>query len=157
MKRVTLFIASALLIMGACKPEVGPIGPAYEAGAGIVGTWELTNADQTDLTLPVPETRDISSFYQNNQDKWVVVFSEDSTYTVNSQGPGFDLFGAGGTWKYNTPEFPSELHLTQFDTVTTVLPLGNMPRTIDQNVSIVYDRIRCDKPSVSYRLTFTRK
>ena len=71
MKRVTLLIASALLIMGACKPEVGPIGPAYEAGAGIVGTWELTNADQTDLTLPVPETRDISSFYQNNQDKWV--------------------------------------------------------------------------------------
>ena len=157
MKKVTLFIASALLILGACKPEVGPIGPAYEAGAGIVGTWELTNADQTDLTLPVPETRDISTFYQNAQDKWVVVFSEDSTYAVNSQGPGFDLFGAGGTWKYNTPEFPSELHLTQFDTVTTVLPLGNMPRAIDQNVSFVYDRVRCDKPSVSYKLTFTRK
>ena len=71
-------------------------------------------------------------------------------------GPRFRFVYVRGTWKYNTPEF-SELHLTQFDTVTTVLPLGNMPRTIDQNVSIVYDRIRCDKPSVSYKLTFTRK
>ena len=157
MKKVTLFIVSALLFLGACKPEVGPIGPSYEAGAGIIGNWELTGADQTDLTLPVPETRDISKIYQNASNKWTVMFNADSTYSVSSQGPGFDLFGAGGTWKYNTPEFPSELHLIQFDTLTTELGLGNMPRTIDQNFSVVYNRIRCDKPSVSYTLMFTRK
>ncbi len=156
MKKVTLFIVSALFL-GACKPEVGPIGPSYEAGEGIIGSWELTGADQTDLTLPVPETRDISNIYQNALNKWTVIFNTDSTYSVSSQGPGFDLFGAGGTWKYNTPEFPSELHLIQFDTLTMELGLGNMPRTIDQNFSLVYNRIRCDKPSVSYTLMFTRK
>lgn len=157
MKRISTLIISAFLILGACKPEVGEIGPAYEAGAGLIGTWELTGADQTDVTLPVPETRDISSYYEGNSSKWVVVFNEDSTYNVTSQGPGFNLFGTGGTWRYDSPEFPTELQLTQFDTVVTALPLGNMPRTIDTQVSFVYDRIRCDKPSVSYKLIFTRK
>ncbi|MEY2963651.1 MAG: hypothetical protein RL754_912 [Bacteroidota bacterium] len=156
MKKIAILTAAALLALGSCKPEVGPIGPAYEAGAGLIGTWELTGVDQTDLTLPVPETRDISDFYQESANKWVVQFNADSTYSVNEQGPGFDLFGAGGTWRYNTPEFPSELQLTQ-DTVTTVLALGNMPRTIDVNLGIVYSRERCEKPSVQYNLTFTRK
>ena len=154
-KILTLLIASLLAFM-ACKPEVGPIGPAFEAGAGIIGTWELSGADQTDLSLPVPETRDISDFYTNSSDKWVVQFNDDSTYSVNSSGPGFNVFGTSGTWRYNSLQYPLELHLTE-DTVTTVLPLGNMPRTIDQNVLFVYDRVRCDKPSVSYKLIFTRK
>ncbi len=154
-RTLTLLIASLLAFI-ACKPEVGPIGPAYEAGAGIIGTWELSGADQTDLSLPVPETRDISDFYTNSSDKWVVQFNDDSTYSVNSAGPGFNVFGTSGTWRYNSPQYPSELHLTE-DTVITVLPLGNMPRTTDQNVVFVYDRVRCDKPSVSYKLIFTRK
>ena len=156
MKRTAIMITCALMVLGACKPEVGPMGPSYEAGAGLLGTWELTNADQTDLSLPVPETRDISSFYQGASQKWVVQFNLDSTYSVNQQGPGFDVFGAGGTWRYDTPEYPTELHLMQ-DTVLTILPLGNMPRTIDQTLSLVYSRERCEKPSVSYELTFTRK
>jgi len=91
MKRIALIIAAAVLTLGACKPEIKPIGPAYEAGAGIIGTWELTGADQTDLTLPVPETRDISSFYTNAASTWVLTFNEDSTYAVTSQGPGFNV------------------------------------------------------------------
>jgi hypothetical protein len=154
--RILTFLTASLLAFSACKPEVGPIGPAYEAGAGIIGIWELSGADQTDLSLPVPETRNISDFYTNSSDKWVIQFNEDSTYSVNSAGPGFNVFGTSGTWRYNSPQYPSELHLTE-DTVTTILPLGNMPRSIDQNVVFVYDRVRCDKPSVSYKLTFTRK
>lgn len=157
MKRISILMITAFLVLGACKPEVGEIGPAYEAGAGLLGTWELTGADQTDLSLPVPETRDISTYYQSHASKWVLVFNEDSTYNVTSQGPGFDVFGTGGTWSYDSPEFPTELRLTQFDTVTTALPLGNMPRTIDTQVGLVYNRVRCDKPSVSYNLIFTRK
>ena len=154
--RILTLLTASLLAFTACKPEVGPIGPAFEAGAGIIGTWELSGADQTDLSLPVPETRDISDFYTNSSDKWVVQFNDDSTYSVNSSGPGFNVFGTSGTWRYNSLQYPLELHLTE-DTVTTVLPLGNMPRTIDQNVLFVYDRVRCDKPSVSYKLIFTRK
>ena len=154
--RILTLLTASLLAFMACKPEVGPIGPAFEAGAGIIGTWELSGADQTDLSLPVPETRDISDFYTNSSDKWVVQFNDDSTYSVNSSGPGFNIFGTSGTWRYNSLQYPLELHLTE-DTVTTVLPLGNMPRTIDQNVLFVYDRVRCDKPSVSYKLIFTRK
>ena len=154
--RILTLLTASLLAFMACKPEVGPIGPAFEAGAGIIGTWELSGADQTDLSLPVPETRDISDFYTNSSDKWVVQFNDDSTYSVNSSGPGFNVFGTSGTWRYNSLQYPLELHLTE-DTVTTVLPLGNMPRTIDQNVLFVYDRVRCDKPSVSYKLIFTRK
>ena len=154
--RILTLLTASLLAFTACKPEVGPIGPAYEAGAGIIGTWELSGADQTDLSLPVPETRDISDFYTNSSDKWVVQFNDDSTYSVNSSGPGFNIFGTSGTWRYNSLQYPLELHLTE-DTVTTILPLGNMPRTIDQNVLFVYDRVRCDKPSVSYKLIFTRK
>ena len=124
--------------------------------AGIIGSWELIGADQTDLTLQFPENG-----YKQNLPKCIEQMDGDvqcpKYYIVSSQGPGFDLFGAGGTWKYNSPEFPSELYLTQFDTLTTVLPLGNMPRAIDQNFSVVYNRIRCDKPSVAYTLMFTRK
>jgi len=154
--RISTIVVAAFLALGACKPEVGPIGPSYEAGAGILGTWELTMVEQTDVTLPVPETRDVSDLYLDAQNKWVVAFNSDSTYSVNQQGPGFDVFGNGGTWCYNTPEYPSELHLTQ-DSTMVVLPLGNMPRSIDQHVSFLYARERCDKPSVSYQLTFTRK
>lgn len=157
MKKALFTAATALLIVVGCKPEVGPIGPAYPAGEGIIGTWELTGAEQTDLTLPVPETRDISNYYQNASTAWEVDFAEDGTYTTKSQGPGFDLFGANGTWAYDTAYFPTEIHLTQFDTVTTVLPLGNMPRTIDVNLSLRYARERCEKPSVEYNLIFTRK
>jgi len=154
--RIITLVAAAFLALGACKPEVGPIGPSYEAGAGILGTWELTMVEQTDVTLPVPETRDVSDLYVDAQNKWVVAFNSDSTYSVNQQGPGFDVFGPGGTWRYNTPEYPSELQLVQ-DSTIVILPLGNMPRSIDQNVSFIYGRERCDKPSVSYQLTFTRK
>lgn len=156
MKKILVIATAALLAMGACKPEVGPIGPAYEAGAGIVGTWELTAVEQTDLTLPVPETRDISDFYEASASKWVVQFNADSTYVVNQQGPGFNLFGNGGTWSYDSPSYPTAIELTQ-DSVTTVLPLGNMPRSIDVNLGFVYSRERCEKPSVQYDLTFTRK
>ena len=154
--RIITMVAAAFLALGACKPEVGSIGPSYEAGAGILGTWELTMVEQTDVTLPVPETRDVSDLYLDAQNKWVVAFNSDSTYSVNQQGPGFDVFGNGGTWRYNTPGYPSELHLTQ-DSSVVILPLGNMPRSIDQNVSFIFARERCDKPSVSYQLTFTRK
>ena len=108
---------AAFLALGACKPEVGPIGPSYEAGAGILGTWELTMVEQTDVTLPVPETRDVSDLYLDAQNKWVVAFNSDSTYSVNQQGPDFDVFGPGGTWRSNTPASPSEVHLTQGSTV----------------------------------------
>lgn len=157
MKKITLLFASAMLIMSACKPEVGPIGDRNAPGAGLIGTWELTNAEHTDVTLPVPETRDISSFYQRTTNKWRVQFNADSTYSVLSTGPGFDLFGNGGTWAYDAPDYPTELLLTQFDTVTTALPLGNMPRTIDPTLSIVYSRIKCGNPSITYRLTYTRQ
>ena len=96
--RIITIVAAAFLALGACKPEVGPIGPSYEAGAGILGTWELTMVEQTDVTLPVPETRDVSDLYLDAQNKWVVAFNSDSTYSVNQQGPGFDVFGNGGTW-----------------------------------------------------------
>ena len=154
--RINTIVVAAFLAIAACKPEVGPIGPSYEAGAGIIGTWELTMVEQTDVTLPVPETRDVSDLYLDAQNKWEVAFNNDSTYSVNQKGPGFDVFGNGGGWRYNTPEYPSELHLTQ-DSILVVLPLGNMPRSIDQHVTFLYARERCDKPSVSYQLTFTRK
>ena len=50
--RISTIVVAAFLALGACKPEVGPIGPSYEAGAGILGTWELTMVEQTDVTLP---------------------------------------------------------------------------------------------------------
>jgi hypothetical protein len=87
--RIITMVAAAFLALGACKPEVGSIGPSYEAGAGILGTWELTMVEQTDVTLPVPETRDVSDLYVDAQNKWVVAFNSDSTYSVNQQGPWF--------------------------------------------------------------------
>ena len=152
-----IFLAATFLALWSCKPEVGEIGPKYPAGEGIVGTWQLTGAAQTDLTLPVPETRDISDYYQNAATHWEVAFTEDGSYTTQSQGPGFDLFGANGTWAFDTAFFPKEVYLTQFDSVTVVLPLGNMPRSIDNEMSFLFSREKCEKPSVSYELIFTRK
>jgi len=147
-----------LAIVASCKPEIKSIGSEYKAGAGLPGTWELNKVEVIDITLPVPETKDISAFYtQKVERKLIVTINGDNTYTVDQAGAGPQIFGTNGTWMYDSPDFPEALQLVSNagDTVNAVLL--NMPRTIDNTMGFSFSRNRCDKDYVTYNYNFNRK
>jgi len=157
MKKIASILA-LLVAIASCKPEIKPIGTAYKAGAGVPGTWVLNTAEVTDLTLPIPETKDISAFYtQNPERRLIITFNADSTYTVDQAGVGPKVFGSNGTWMFDTPDFPTALYMVTDigDTVNTALL--NMPRTTDNTFGFSFTRNRCDKDYVTYNYNFNRQ
>ena len=156
MKKIATLVVLAALVF-ACKPEIKPIGEAQKAGAGIPGTWEINAVEVTDITLPVPETRDLSSFFANPDKKLVMTINRDGTYLVDQKGSGPQVFGDSGTWMYNTPDFPSKINFAPNVGDTVKADLLNMPRTTDNNFGFVFTRKRCDKDYVAYNYEFIRK
>jgi len=89
MKKSIFFI---LLITAAffqgCKPELKEIGPEYAAGEGIYGIWIVSDLSQVDLTVPLPETQNIFSFFSSNESsKMIIRFEkENSAYSIIQPG-----------------------------------------------------------------------
>lgn len=157
MKKIASIIAIIALVAG-CKPEIKPIGDAYKAGAGIVGTWELEKVEITDITLPIPEIRDVSAFYaQKAERRLILTINSDNTYTVDQAGAGPQIFGLNGTWMYDSPDFPSAMQMINNDGDTVNAALLNMPRTTDNIFGFSFTRTRCDKDYVTYNYNFNRK
>lgn len=152
-----LSIVVLLALFAACKPEIKPIGTLNRAGAGIIGTWELNTVEVVDITLPIPEVKDISAYFAPQNRKLIITVNSDSTYTVDQAGAGPAIFGSEGTWKYDSPEFPTELQLltSTGDTVSTALL--NMPRVTDNAFGFSFTRNRCDKNYVTYNYNFNRQ
>ncbi|MCT4624587.1 MAG: DUF5004 domain-containing protein [Schleiferiaceae bacterium] len=148
----------AVLLLGsaifACKPEIKPIGDYYPAGDGIIGTWILTNVKVTDITLPLPETDDVSHFYNKQDTHWTFTFNADSTYTVDEKGPGPDIFGDNGKWVFPSYPFPENIVMYGTDTVT--LELKSMPRAIDALMAFSFVRSGCGEDYIDYEYELTR-
>lgn len=156
MKKIATIAVLAIMVI-ACKPEIKPIGASYKAGEGIPGTWEISSVEVVDITLPIPETKNISAFFSDPNKKLIITINADSTYVVDQKGSGPKVLGESGTWFYNTPEFPSMVNFVPNGGDTLKADLLNMPRTTDNTLGFTFTRTRCDKAYVAYNYEFIRK
>lgn len=145
------------VVLAACKPEIAPIGEPYTAGDGIYGSWEMTGISTTDITLPVPETRDQSRILSDAANRMQFTINSNGTYTIDNLGIAPDVFGAEGNWQFDQTDFPTMIYFIPTGGDTVKSALGNMPRTIDNTVGFTITRNRCDKDYISVEYTFNRK
>lgn len=157
MKKTFLFAAITALLLAGCRPEpYEEIGPDYSLTEGMTGTWVLHSVTQTDQTQPVPESVDISDFFQS--DPMVLSFNyETRRYTVDNAGAGLSFFGDGGTFVFDDPDFPEQLYMNTDDGKTYSMTLTQMVRSIDNRMGFIIDLNRCDEPNISYNLDFNRQ
>lgn len=151
-----LLVGSAVVL--ACKKDIPDIGPQSSPVTGINGTWKLAKVELEDLSLPIPEKMDVSSYYTSASSQLTVQFDYASkTYQVLDEGQAINFFGNGGTWEYDNYEFPTTLTLYTSGSDTIGLNLLNMVRSYDPQMGVVLSRTKCDAPSVNYEMTFNRQ
>ncbi len=154
-------ILSLALIVAAligCKPDgYKDIGPSYDLTTGIDGSWQISEVEITDLTLPVPEGRDISEFYTKTNPLKINFDAVAGTYMVVNPEVKGNNFGTQGTFRFNDPEFPSAVMLITAENDTLNMDLTNMVRSIDPKMGLKLTRSRCGEDYVSYSYTFNRK
>lgn len=156
MRKITTLLV-LLVAMAACKPEIKPIGPAYKAGEGMPGTWELNEINAIDITLPVPEERDQSDMLADMSNRLILNINSDGTYVVAQRGIVPNIFGTDGTWMYNTGDFPTMMYIIPSGGDTLKTDLLSMPRSIDNQMGFSFTRSRCNKAYVTLEYTFNRK
>lgn len=156
MKKIigVLLLAS---IFGACKPEEkAKIGPRYSLTSGVKGSWEISKVEIADLTLPVPESRDITDFYLSNLLE--LEFDTDAgTYTVPNPDVLGNPFGTSGTFLFDANDYPTAMMMITDDSDTLNLQLENMVREIDPYMGFTYTKSACGVDYASYTYTFKRK
>lgn len=160
MKNIIKYLTlTAIVVAGGCKPEIEDIGPAYAAGEGIYGTWEVQTVKQVDLKQPIPETRDISSYFTADPSrKLQITFNKDnSQYTIPQAGALPKMLKTSGNWMYDTLPFPSQITFISETNDTFVAPIHNMVRENDQIFG--FDLTRkdsCGSAYIRYELDFKR-
>jgi hypothetical protein len=157
MKRILSLLTLLALVVQSCQPDpYKEIGPDYSLTEGITGTWTLSTVSQTDETQPVPETVDISDFFQD--DPLVMSFDySTSTYTVDNVGGGGNIFGDNGSFGYNETDFPSMIMMYTNVGDTLSMDLTQMVRKIDTRMGFKVTRNRCDGPNITYEYDFNRQ
>ncbi len=153
-----LAFALPLIVVVGCRPEQpNDPGPAYGAGDGVVGKWRQSGAVIYDLTLPVPESQEVSSFYAKGNNAWIVNFNDDGSYEVEQQGAGPSPFGATGTWAFDTAYYPTEMMITPTGESAKMVEMLNAPRATDVYFGLSYEVEKCDEVVAKYELVFTRE
>ncbi len=124
----TLLITAAFF--QGCKPELKEIGPEYAAGEGIYGSWIVSDLSQVDLTVPLPETQNIFSYFSSNESsKMIIRFEKDnSAYSIIQPGNMPRILGTSGTWAYNEMPYPTAINFYTSKGDTLSANLGNMQR-----------------------------
>lgn len=147
------------LSFSSCKPDLKEIGPSYGAGEGIYGSWELSAVKQVDLMQPLPETRDISSFFTADPSRKMQIKFEQANNAYSILQPGVlpRTFGTSGTWKFDTLPYPSKLYFFTSNNDTVKTPIRNMVRENDVYFGFNVERTdSCGSTYVRYEYTFKR-
>ena len=159
--KITSFLTlllSAVLFQG-CKPELKEIGPEYTAGEGIYGSWIVSDLSQVDLTVPLPETQNIFSYFSSSEsNKMIIRFEkENSAYSIIQPGSMPRILGTSGTWAYNEMPYPTAINFYTSKGDTLSANLGNMPRETDNRFLFKLNRTdSCGVSYLRYDYTFSR-
>lgn len=147
----------ALAALVACSPEPfkEPSG-SYDLNKGIDGSWLLTKVELEDRSFPAFETKDVTEFF-DGQTVSISFDASTESYLVDGGTAGHP-FGSGGFYSFNDPNYPTQITITpsdaDLDEVT--LDLGNMVRSIDQQMELVNTRSSCEKVYALYIYSFNR-
>ncbi len=157
MKRI-IAIAALAVGLASCQPDpYKSIGERQNLITGINGTWEISDVKIIDLTLPVPEERDISDFFVAMNSRITVTFdAENNSYTVKDSQLAANPFGSGGSYSFNQPDFPDQLTFTDATMGDLNFKLLNMVRKTDNEFGLQLTRSHCGENYVSYKYTFKR-
>ena len=159
--KITSFLTlllSAVLFQG-CKPELKEIGPEYTAGEGIYGSWIVSDLSQVDLTVPLPESQNIFSYFSSNEsNKMIIRFDrENNAYSIIQPGMMPRILGTSGTWAYNEMPYPTAINFYTSKGDTLSANLGNMPRETDNQFKFKLNRTdSCGTNYLRYDYTFSR-
>jgi hypothetical protein len=151
-------LAIAALLSG-CKPEIKEIGPEYAAGEGIYGSWIISKVSQVDLNQPIPETRDISSFFASDESRKMIIRfdKENNAYSIVQPGLLPRVLGTGGTWAYDVMPYPTAISFYTSNGDTISSPLANMPRENDVHFGFNIERSdSCGEVYLRYVYSFNR-
>lgn len=152
------FLALLFIVVAGCKKDIPDIGKQYSPKTGINGTWKLSAVTLVDLSTPIPEEMDVSSYYTSASNQLTLQIDYAAgTYSVPDPGSAINFFGTGGTWTYDEGDYPSAVtfYTSDMDTVST--ELNAMVRDYDPTLGLNYTRTKCDAPNVTYQFTFTRQ
>lgn len=160
MKKSIFFILllSAALFQS-CKPELKEIGPEFAAGEGIYGSWIVSDLSQVDLTVPLPESQNIFSYFSSNEsNKMIIRFDrENNAYSIIQPGMMPRILGTSGTWAYNEMPYPTAINFYTSKGDTLSANLGNMPRETDNQFKFKLNRTdSCGTNYLRYDYTFSR-
>lgn len=162
MKKILFTAIAFALVLTSCKPEIkGELGEPFDKVKGLSGNWELGGFAQRDENNPIKEVRDLSDFYIDgiSAPTKFNFNSGDMTYTI-TPGPGKNFLSLNGNWRFDNPDFPTELIL-ESTTDTLTLKLGTVPREFDQTIKMELPRFCVDdlgvaSPTVTYIYTLNR-
>jgi len=152
-----LLLSSALF--QSCKPELKEIGPEFAAGEGIYGSWIVSDLSQVDLTVPLPESQNIFSYFSSNEsNKMIIRFDrENNAYSIIQPGMMPRILGTSGTWAYNEMPYPTAINFYTSKGDTLSANLGNMPRETDNQFKFKLNRTdSCGTNYLRYDYTFSR-
>ncbi|MEX1189009.1 MAG: DUF5004 domain-containing protein [Bacteroidia bacterium] len=156
---IWIMLIAVISVVSSCKPEVEDIGPAYAAGEGIYGSWEIESVKQVDLTQPIPESKDISSYFNSDPSRKMQLRfdQENNVYAVPQLGVLPRTFATGGTWRFDTIPFPTQLTFITEANDTIITPIRNMPREIDRYFGFDVTRTdSCGTAYIRYEYNFKR-
>lgn len=152
-------LALPFMMMASCRPDqpTDP-GTAMVAGQGVAGTWVQSGATVYDITLPVPETQDLTKFYTKTGNGWTITFNNDGSYVVDQAGKGPNPFGASGEWSFDTAYYPTNMNIMATgDSVSTDIKMLNAPRENDIYFGVSFEVEKCNTPVSRYEFIFTRQ
>lgn len=147
----------ALAALVACSPEPfkEPTG-SYDLRAGISGDWSLTQVELEDRSFPAFETKDITEYF--GAESINISFDASTESYIVSGSPLGHPFGSDGFYSFNDPNYPTQISITPSDAglEPVTLDLGNMVRSIDQQMQLVNTRSSCEKVYALYIYSFNR-
>jgi hypothetical protein len=112
MKNYIYILLVSTLLVGACKKETKEIGMPASKMEGIMADWQMSKAIQVDETSLTKESANIFAYFSKSMKLPNIKFTA-TTYTVDTVGLGFNLFGgASGTWAFDDVLYPSKITFT---------------------------------------------
>lgn len=158
MKMNKIILMACLGIIMSCKPEqTKKIGDRYNLLTGVDGSWKISKVMITDLTLPVPENRDISDFFLSANPLQIEFDAAANTYVVSDPDVLGNPFGAQGTFAFDAEDYPTAMFLYSSNQDTVNLKLENMVREIDHQMGFTLEKNDCASKYISYTYTFNRQ